>query len=102
MAKEIKTVKCLTCGWHHPIEQKGSKRLQRGEAADLPKGEFVFGGFNLNEAAFISIREARGRGGGLPEIDKVTLEKAKDGPDYKNLITSLINQSYAILKILFP
>jgi len=102
MATEVKTVKCPLCGWHHPIEQKGSKRLQRGEVADLPKGEFVFGNFDLNEAAFISIREARGRGGGLPEIDKVTLEKAKDDPSYKNLITSLMNQSYAILKILLP
>ena len=102
MAKEIKTVKCPLCGWHHSIEQKGSKRLIRGDAADQPKGEFVFGDFDLNEAAFISIREARGRGGGLPEIDKVTLVKAKDDPSYKNLITSLTNQSYAILKILFP
>ncbi len=102
MATEVKMVKCPLCGWHHSIEQKGSKRLQRGEAADLPKGEFVFGDFDLNETAFISIREARGRGGGLPEIDKVTLEKAKDDPSYKNLITSLINQSYIILKILFP
>ena len=57
------------CGWHHPIEQKGSKRLQRGEVADQPKGEFMFGGFDLNEQAFISIREARGRGGGLLEIN---------------------------------
>ena len=80
---------------------KGSKRLQRGEAADPPKGKFVFGDFDLKDAAFISIREARGRGGGLPEIRKVTLREAKDLPDYKNLITSLINQFYAILKILF-
>jgi len=50
MATEIKTIKCPLCGWHHPIEQK-------------------FGGFDLNEQAFISIREARGRGGGLPEIN---------------------------------
>ena len=102
MAKQIKTVKCPLCGWHHPIEHKGSMRLQRGAVADLPKGEFAFGNFDLNQVAFISIREARGRGRGLPEIDKVTLAKAKDDPSYKNLITSLINQSYAILKILFP
>jgi len=102
MATEVKTVKCPLCGWHHPIEQKGSKRLQRGDPANLPKGEFVFGSFDLNEVAFISIREARGRGRGLPEINVITLEKAKDDPSYKNLITSLINQSYAILKILFP
>jgi len=68
MATEIKTVKCPLCGWHHPIEQKGSKGLQRGEVADQPKGELVFGNFDLSKEAFISIREARGRGGGLPEI----------------------------------
>ena len=102
MATEIRTVKYPLCGWHHPIEQKGSKRLQRGDPVDLPKGEFVFGNFDLNEAGFISIREVRGRGGGLPEINRITLEKAKNDPNYKNLITSLINQSYAILKILFP
>lgn len=102
MATEVKTVKCPLCGWHHSIEHKGSMRLQRGEVADQPKGEFVFGKFDLNETAFISIREARGRGGGLPEIDKITLEKAKNDPSYKNLITSLINRSYAILKILLP
>ena len=101
MATEVKAVKCPLCCWYHLIEQKGSKRLQRGEAADPPKGKFVFGDFDLKDAAFISIREARGRGGGLPEIRKVTLREAKDLPDYKNLITSLINQFYAILKILF-
>ena len=102
MATEVKTVKCPLCGWHHPVEQKGSKRLQRGEAADLPKGEFIFGGFDLNEAAFISIREVKGRGGGFPEVGKMTLAEAQNNPDYKNLITSLISRSCQILKTLFP
>ena len=102
MSTEVKTVKCPLCGWHHSIEQKGSKRLQRGETADSAKGKFVFANFNLNEAAFISIREVKGRGGGFPEIDKITLAEANNDPNYKNLITSLVNQSYAILKILFP
>ena len=102
MATEVKTIRCPLCGWHHPIEHKGSKRLQRGDPANLPKGEFIFGNFDLNEVAFISIREARGRGRGLPEINRIILEKAKDDPSYKNLITSLINQSYTILKILLP
>jgi len=74
-------------------------RLQRGEPTEAPKGEFVLGGFDLKEAAFISIREAKGS---LPEVGKVTLKEAQNNPDYEKLITSLINQSYAILKILFP
>ena len=76
--------------------------MVRGEVADQPKGEFVFGNFDLNEAAFISIREVKGRGGGFPEVRKVTLAEAQNNPDYKNLITSLISRSYQILKTLFP
>ncbi len=68
MATEIKTVKCPWCGWHHPIEEKGSKRLQRGEVADQPKGESIFGNFDLSKEALISIREARGRGGGQRKL----------------------------------
>jgi len=102
MPKEIETVKCPLCGWHHPIERTGIMRLQRGEPADQPKGPFEFGNFDLDEAAFISIREAKGRGGGLPEIGRVTLAIAQNDPRYKLLITSLVNRSYQILKILFP
>lgn len=102
MPTEIKMVKCPLCGWHHTIEHKGTKKLLRGDSADQPKGEFVFGGFDLDEAAFISIREVKGRGGGFPEVGKVTLAQAQKDPDYRNLITGLINSSYRILKILFP
>ena len=102
MPTEIKTVKYPLCDWHHSIEHKGSKRLQRREAADQLKGEFVFGDFDLNEAAFISIREVKGRGGAFPQVGKVTLAQAQNNPDYNNLITSLINRSYQILKTLFP
>ena len=102
MATDIKMVKCPLCGWHHSIEQKGSKRLLRGDPADHPKGKFVFGNFDLNEAAFISIREVKGRGGGFPEVGKITLAEAQNNVDYKNLITSLINRSYEILETLFP
>ena len=102
MPKEIETVKCPLCGWHHPIERTGIMRLQRGEAADQPKGPFEFGGFDLNQEAFISIREVKGRGGGLPEIGRVTLGQARNDLRYKPLISSLVNRSYEILKILFP
>lgn len=79
MPKEVETVKCPTCGWHHPIRRTGIMRLQRGESADQPKGEFVFGDFDLDEAASISIREVKGRGGGLPDIGRVTLAEAQTG-----------------------
>jgi len=102
MPTEIKTVKCPLCGWHHSIEHKGTKRLLRGDPADHPKGKFVFRDFDLKEATFISIREVKGRGGGFPEVGKVTLAQAQNNPDYKNLIASLISRSYQILKTLFP
>ena len=76
-------------------------RLQRDEPADQPKAEFLFGGFDLKDAAFISIREAKGCGRGLPHIGKITLEEGEKDPSYKKTDYTL-NQSYAILKILFP
>lgn len=102
MPKEIQTVKCPLCGWHHPIERTGIMRLQRGEPADQRKGPFEFAVFDLNQGAFISIREVKGRGGGLPEIGRVTLEEARSDPQYKLLISSLVKRSYQILKIVFP
>jgi len=100
MATTIKTVKCPLCGWHHPAEQKGSMRLQRGDPADLPKGVFLFDKVNPEESAFISIRECRGRGGGLPEVGRITLTEAKGDAEYQELIQSVINQCYKILKVL--
>ena len=102
MATLIKTVKCPLCGWHHSIEHKGSKRLQRGEIADLPKGKFHFNKFDPKEEKFISIRECQGRGRGLPEINTIKLSEAMNDEEYKELITSLRDQCYSILKILLP
>jgi len=100
MPKHIRTVRCPLCGWHHPILRTGSKRLLRGESVDQPKGAFLFNKVNPNESAFISVRECKGRGGGLPEVEKITLTEAMANPEYKDLIESLRNQSYQILKIL--
>ena len=100
MSTTIKSVKCPLCGWHHPITRTGSKRLLRGESADQPKGAFLFNKVNPNESAFISVRECKGRGGGLPEVEKVTLREAMANSEYKDLIESLRNQSYQVLKIL--
>lgn len=100
MATTIKQVKCPVCGWSHPIEHKGSMRLQRGEPAGQPKGAFLFNKVDPEQSAFISIRECRGRGKGLPEIDKITLQEAMKDPEYQDLISSLQNQCYKILKML--
>lgn len=102
MATIIKMVKCPLCGWHWALESKGSKRLQRGESADLPKGEFHFNKFDPKEEKFISLRECQGRGRGLPEINTIKLSEAMNDEEYKQLITSLRNQCYSILKILLP
>jgi len=102
MATIIKTVVCPLCGWHHPIEHKGSMRLQRGEDATLPKGKFSFNRFDPKEKTFISIRECQGRGKGLPEINTIKLSEAMKDPEYEELIASLKDQCYSILKILLP
>jgi len=96
----IRTVKCPLCGWHHPITRTGIMRLQRGESADQPKGNFLFLTDELGELTFISVRECAGRGRGLPEVEKITLTEAKDLPEYQDLIDSLRNQAYKILKFL--
>ena len=50
----------------------------------------------------ISLRECQGRGRGLPEINTIKLSEAMKEEQYKELITSLRNQCYSILKILLP
>lgn len=97
---EIEQVKCPVCGWHRPIEQKGTMRLQRGDPANQPKGKFAFGNFDLDQVAFISIRESRGRGGGLPEIGRITLKEVMERDTYKELRQSLVTACYNVLKIL--
>lgn len=96
----IRTVKCPLCGWHHAITRTGINRLHRGEAADKPKGHFLFLTDELGELTFISIRECKGRGKGLPQIKSISLNQAKDNPEYKELIESLRFQTYQILEIL--
>lgn len=100
MATEIKMIKCLLCGWHHAIESKGSKRLVRGKPVSESKGYFRFDKVNPEESALISVRECRGRSGGLPEVSKITLTEAMNQPEYSELINSLRKQAYKILEIL--
>jgi len=100
MAKQIKTVKCPLCGWHHPLRRTGIMRLQRGETADQPKGNFLFLTDEPNELTLISVRECKGRGKGLPQIESITLAQAKNDPEYNELIESLRFQAYKILEFL--
>lgn len=100
MAKQIKTVKCPLCGWHHSIIRTGIMRLQRGESADRPKGKFLFLSNKPNELTFISVRECRGRGKGLPQVESITLGQAKNDPEYNELIESLRFQAFKILEFL--
>ena len=75
-------------------------RLQRGEAAHQPKGDFLFLTDDPADLTFICIRECAGRGKGLPEVEKITLAEARGVSKYKDLIESLRNQAYKILKFL--
>jgi len=75
-------------------------RLQRGEPADQPKGDFSFDKGDPAEMTLISVRECRGRGQGLPEVEKILLKEAINLPEYQELITGLKNQTYKILEFL--
>jgi len=66
------------------------------------KGKFNFNQFDPKEEKFISIRECQGRGRGLPEINMLKLSEAMKNDEYKELIASLRNQCYSILKIPLP
>jgi len=96
--REIEMVRCLLCGTHKPIERTGVRRLQKDKIADR-QYTFSFTHPDL-DGAFISIREARGRGGGFPEVRKISLREAVEKDIYKELRESLTAQCYAILKIL--
>lgn len=98
MAKLIRTVKCPLCGWHHSIMRTGIMRLQREESADQPKGKFLFLSNELGELTFISVKECKGRGKGLPQVESITLAQAKNDPEYNELIESLRFQAYQILQ----
>ena len=100
MAKLIKTVKCPLCGWHYPLTRTDITRLQREETADQPKENFLFLTDEPGELTFISVRECKGRGKGLPQVESITLAQAKDDPEYIELIETLRLRTYKILQFL--
>ena len=92
-------VKCLFCGRHQPIERTGIMRIQKDKVADR-LFTFTFDHIDPEVSQFISIREPRGRGKGMPEIGRITLREAVEGNLYPELRQSFLNQSVKILKIL--
>lgn len=102
MAKIDRTVKCSLSGSHWILESTGGKRLARGEVADLPRAKFHFNKFDPDGETFISIRECQGGRRGLPEINTIKLVEAAKLNEYQDLIASLSDQRYLILKTILP
>lgn len=98
MSQTIMT-KCLFCGTHKPIKRTGIMRLQKDKTADR-QYNFVFDHVDLGNSAFISVRENAGRGKGFPEVSRLTLKQVVENDTYKELRESLLNQCYAVMKIL--
>lgn len=95
---ELEYTKCLVCGWNRPIERKGTKRIQREQPPDK-QYLFRYDIVDLDNAAFISIRECGGRGKGFKEVRRITLKEAIESNTYPELRESLVSQCIRILKI---
>jgi len=99
---ESEWIKCPLCGWHWKRVHTGTHRIEHKKPLKI-KGEFSFEKGNLEEDAFISIREiigGRSNPNNFKEIARITLKDAKDLPEYENLIKSLKSKIQKILKIL--
>lgn len=96
---EIEMCKCLFCGTHKPLQRTGIMRIQKDKVADRLY-TFSYDHIDPELSQFISIREPRGRGKGMPEIRRVTLREAIQNNQYEDLRQSLIDQCVRVLKIL--
>jgi len=96
---QIEMVKCVFCGTHKPLQRTGIMRIQKDKVADRLY-TFTYDHIDPEASQFISIREPRGRGKGLPEIGRVTLREAVENNQYEDLRESLMNQCVRVLKIL--
>ena len=86
MATIVETVKCPVCGWHWSLEAKVSKRITRGQIADSTGGKFTSRRVNPQGKIFISLRKCQGEREGLPQVDTITLQQARDMSKYQELI----------------
>lgn len=96
---EIEMVKCPFCGQHKSLRRTGIRRIQKGKTFDRPY-EFAFDHVDPLESGFISIRECQGRGGGFPEIRRITLREIVQNGNYPELRQGLTAQCAKVLKIL--
>lgn len=92
-------VKCVFCGTHKPVERTGVRRLQKDKPFDRPY-DFTFDHIDLENSAFISVREPAGRASGFPEVGRITLREAVDEGIAKDLRDSLKRQCLRVLEIL--
>jgi len=74
-------------------------RIQKDKPADRFY-TFTYDHIDPEASQFISIREPRGRGKGLPEVGRITLREAVENNQYEDLRQSLLNQCVKVLKIL--
>jgi len=97
---EVRFYKCPVCGFHRPAERKGSGRILRHKEADLSTIPFTFDRGDLENGAFLSVREAKGRPLGFVEINRVPLGefvREKIDPD---LIAGLKKKCLKIIEII--
>lgn len=95
-------VKCPLCGWHWKRFHTGRHSLEHNKLKEA-KGEFTFEKGNIEEDAFISIRNTpggRGNTNSFREVERITLEEAIKNEKYKSIIRSLQQKIENIKKIL--
>ncbi|MBA7500348.1 MAG: hypothetical protein GH144_01195 [Clostridia bacterium] len=96
---QFEMTKCEFCGHHQPIQRTGVMRVQKGKVANKFY-TFSYDHIDPEVSQFISIREPRGRGKGMPEIGRITLREAVENNQYQDLREGLLNQCVKVLKIL--
>ena len=90
------------CGWHWKRIHTGKHAKEHGITKEA-KGEFTFEKVDPQNDAFISIRNTpggRGNPDSFKEVGKITLQEAKNMPEYKDLINSLRQKIRIIKQIL--
>ena len=101
MSQQGEWIKCPICGWHWKWKTSGRHAKEHGEIKEGKEFTFLKG--NLENDAFISIRDlpgGRGNPDSFKELERISLKEAKNIPEYKNLINSLKKKIKKIEQIL--
>jgi len=70
------------------LRKKFQQRPAWGQVADNTRGKFTFRRVNPQGKIFISLRKCQGGGEGLPQVDGIIREQARDMSEYQDLIAS--------------